>query len=212
MAPKVEPEYDFEDETLLEDDLDEEFDDEIVELAESIGKKKKEYKDLIKERKTMEMAQKHSMEKLINDHKNNLLDLRRKHAKEINNMEDEQSRERMERMKKNKAALNANVLAANESKLEVIHSSNKMYKMMDRKRKLEEDDEDIPECPICMQEMVAKQIYQCSEGHLVCSDCKPKVSNRGCATCRNAEGYISRCRYLENMIKKKTRTSYDEED
>ena len=79
------------------------------------------------------------------------------------------------------------------------------------KRKLEKNDDDddddlTPECPICTEMMTPpKKIYQCPEGHLVCSECKPRLSNNCCATCRSEEGYVSRCRWIEEMIVKKRR-------
>ena len=48
------------------------------------------------------------------------------------------------------------------------------------KRKLEWEESVAPECPLCMVLMTPpKQIYQCPEGHLVCSDCRPQVSRAG---------------------------------
>ena len=61
-----------------------------------------------------------------------------------------------------------------------------------------------PECPLCMVLMTPpKQIYQCPEGHLVCSDCRPQVRDNLCASCRSPQGYSSRCRYIEDIVKKK---------
>ena len=39
------------------------------------------------------------------------------------------------------------------------------------KRPAPEDFDDVPTCPICM-EMLRGEIYQCSDGHIICSDCK----------------------------------------
>merc|ERR1712098_631824 len=78
------------------------------------------------------------------------------------------------------------------------------------KRKVLEEEEDlVPECPVCMVEMLPpKQIFQCLEGHLVCSECKPRIKNTfGCVTCRNKNGYGSRCRYLEDLVQKRMKTS-----
>ena len=52
------------------------------------------------------------------------------------------------------------------------------------KRKLEKNDDDdlTPECPICTEMMTPpRKIYQCPEGHLVCSECKPRLSKSFCA-------------------------------
>lgn len=38
------------------------------------------------------------------------------------------------------------------------------------------------ECPVCYQEMAPpKTIFQCAEGHPVCSSCKPRMNR--CPTC-----------------------------
>jgi len=72
------------------------------------------------------------------------------------------------------------------------------------KRKFQEEEEEAPECPVCMTEMLPpKMIFQCSEGHLVCSDCKPRLE--ACATCRDQNGYIGRNRFAENRIRSKRR-------
>ena len=58
------------------------------------------------------------------------------------------------------------------------------------KRKFQDnEEEDVPECPVCMTAMLPpKMIYQCSEGHLVCSDCKSRLQKKECATCRDKNG------------------------
>lgn len=43
------------------------------------------------------------------------------------------------------------------------------------------------ECPVCY-EYVLPPILQCSNGHLVCSDCRPKLEQ--CPTCRDSLGTI----------------------
>merc|ERR1711864_28391 len=51
------------------------------------------------------------------------------------------------------------------------------------------------ECPICLKTAV-NPIFQCREGHLICSPCVTKVAQ--CAMCRQ-EGPVSiRNRYAEN--------------
>eukprot|EP00493_Phyllostaurus_siculus_P002285 UN02297 len=43
------------------------------------------------------------------------------------------------------------------------------------------------ECPVCF-DYVLPPIYQCSSGHLVCSNCRPKLTL--CPTCRGPLGSI----------------------
>lgn len=45
----------------------------------------------------------------------------------------------------------------------------------------------IFECPVCM-DYVLPPIYQCSNGHLLCSNCRPRLAN--CPTCRGELGNI----------------------
>merc|ERR1712029_1025789 len=57
------------------------------------------------------------------------------------------------------------------------------------------------ECPVCLVDMLPpKWIFQCLEGHLVCSDCRSRANAFGCVTCRNKNGYQSRVRYIEDLV------------
>ncbi|XP_042469060.1 E3 ubiquitin-protein ligase DIS1-like isoform X2 [Zingiber officinale] len=53
---------------------------------------------------------------------------------------------------------------------------------------------ELLECPVCLNAMYPP-IHQCSNGHTLCSGCKPRVHNR-CPTCRHELGNI-RCLALE---------------
>ncbi|RLN16852.1 E3 ubiquitin-protein ligase SINAT3-like [Panicum miliaceum] len=55
---------------------------------------------------------------------------------------------------------------------------------------------DLLECPVCLSAMYPP-IHQCSNGHTLCSGCKPRVHNR-CPTCRHELGNI-RCLALEKV-------------
>lgn len=55
---------------------------------------------------------------------------------------------------------------------------------------------ELLECPVCLNAMYPP-IYQCSNGHTLCSCCKPRVHNR-CPTCRHELGNI-RCLALEKV-------------
>lgn len=48
-----------------------------------------------------------------------------------------------------------------------------------------EDLTSLFECPVCF-EYVLPPIYQCESGHLVCTECRPKLGN--CPTCRGGLG------------------------
>ncbi|MQL80826.1 hypothetical protein Taro_013280 [Colocasia esculenta] len=55
---------------------------------------------------------------------------------------------------------------------------------------------DLLECPVCTNSMYPP-IYQCQNGHTLCSTCKLRVENR-CPTCRQELGDI-RCLALEKL-------------
>ncbi|CAL4914435.1 unnamed protein product [Urochloa decumbens] len=55
---------------------------------------------------------------------------------------------------------------------------------------------ELLECPVCLSAMYPP-IHQCSNGHTLCSGCKPRVHNR-CPTCRHELGNI-RCLALEKV-------------
>ncbi|KAL1206999.1 E3 ubiquitin-protein ligase SINA-like 7 [Cardamine amara subsp. amara] len=56
---------------------------------------------------------------------------------------------------------------------------------------------DILDCPICFEALTIP-IFQCDNGHLVCSSCCPKLSNR-CPTCDSPVGH-NRCRAMETVL------------
>ena len=42
---------------------------------------------------------------------------------------------------------------------------------------------DLPECPVCLEEIKTIPIFECKNGHVICSDCIPKLEK--CPICRN---------------------------
>ena len=42
---------------------------------------------------------------------------------------------------------------------------------------------DLPECPVCLEEIKIIPIFECTNGHVICSDCIPKLQK--CPICRN---------------------------
>ena len=178
----------------------------FIKLAGILGSHKKTLKRLQKKQEKKTRQQTVEMEDMVLRHKESLKALRRRHAREINTMEDDNERERQNKMNANQNELNSISKQLEESKQLISRASKTMFTNM--KRKFEKEDEVVPECPLCMGEMVPpKLIYQCSEGHLVCSECRPKVNHKGCATCRNQDGYSSRCRYLEDLVRKRMHSS-----
>ena len=57
----------------------------------------------------------------------------------------------------------------------------------------------IPECPICMESMKPPlQIFNCSNGHLICSICRPMVNMNKC----HCEAlYVGRATAMEQMVR-----------
>ena len=70
------------------------------------------------------------------------------------------------------------------------------------KRPAPESFDNVPTCPICM-DMLRGEIFQCADGHIICSDCKSKLPggqrSPACPTCRVQLGDI-RNRAMEDMI------------
>ena len=36
---------------------------------------------------------------------------------------------------------------------------------------------DLPKCPVCLEEIRIIPIFECTNGHVICSDCIPKLEN-----------------------------------
>ena len=63
-------------------------------------------------------------------------------------------------------------------------------------RELEEE----LECPVCM-DISRPPIYQCEEGHIICSTCKPLLTN--CPHCaKSYSNPVIRCRFGEKLSEK----------
>ena len=39
------------------------------------------------------------------------------------------------------------------------------------------------DCPVCLENIESKHIFQCNNGHLICKNCIPKLER--CPICRN---------------------------
>jgi len=202
------------------EDEDEELDsevDEIMNLAIITSNERKKERKLQKELEFRKNEANKDMNFFLQQQKDKLRDITRQHAEEIKEMENTLRKKQAEELndlnkvhlqerealkKKSQNGINTINSQLTGSKL----SLEKAKKSMKRKV-LEEEEDLVPECPVCMVEMLPpKQIFQCLEGHLVCSGCKPRLKN-GCVTCRNKNGYGSRCRYLEDLVQKMMKTS-----
>lgn len=66
------------------------------------------------------------------------------------------------------------------------------------------------ECPICL-EITDKEIYQCKNGHMICSSCSSKVNE--CPQCRvnlKVDGALIRNRLAESLVAKMHRCGFAE--
>ena len=62
-------------------------------------------------------------------------------------------------------------------------------------------EEQVPECPACMEMMKPPlQIFNCPNGHLICSICKPKVLGNLCTDCKTP--YAGRANGMEKIVRR----------
>jgi len=204
-----------------EDDIDDE-DDEMMNLANITCKERKKERKLRKELEYRKMEATRDLDMMLLKHKDSLRDLERRHeeerremekalqrkqCRELSKMNFENDQERLAMMIKSQNGINTIKAQLKWSRLSLEKVSKQMYKSMKRKFMEEEEDDLVPECPVCMVDMLPpKQIFQCLEGHLVCSDCRPRANAFGCATCRHKNGYQSRARYIEDLVRKRIKS------
>ena len=62
-----------------------------------------------------------------------------------------------------------------------------------------DDIEDVLECVICLEFPITVPIYQCNNGHVLCSSCHGRVTD--CPTCRGRLGKV-RCLAMEKVLEK----------
>ena len=188
------------------DDDDQDDIDGIMDYFSDIKKHKKEMKRLKREKVLLEQNCKNELDQMIVIHKRLASDLDRKHYEEKMAMRNDHARQRQKLTELNKVKLES-IAAGEKETIQRLKTTRKILNSTIKRKYEREDEEDFaPECPLCMEIMTPpKKIYQCSEGHLVCSVCKPKMQNNICATCRNDNGYNSRCRWIEDNIAKRMR-------
>jgi len=114
--------------------------------------------------------------------------MKRRHAKECEELAKKQ-KEEVERLH--------NQLAKNKRKIDDLEKAMQSRLKFPRGPK-------VPECPVCLEEMIPPtEIFNCRNGHLVCGECKPKVTaggDRMCITCRSGT-YMGRATAVEQMIR-----------
>jgi len=55
-----------------------------------------------------------------------------------------------------------------------------------------------PDCPVCLTSLANKRIYQCSNGHHVCQECKRNPHLKVCPTCR--QKLVGRATNMEQFL------------
>ena len=63
------------------------------------------------------------------------------------------------------------------------------------------------ECPVCIDKIKSGPIYQCTNGHMTCKNCIPKLDR--CPICRSHEIPV-RCLKLEQIVQKLNGTQPDD--
>ena len=181
---------------------DEDDQDGIVEFCNDIKNHKKLLKKLQKEKELNEKASKSEMDQLIHVQKRLASELQSKYRKENMAMSNHHAKQRAQLEDRKRIKLENITRREKEISRKLKISRKELRERI--KRNCENEEDFAPECPLCMEIMTPpKKIYQCSEGHMVCSVCKPKMQNDLCATCRNENGYNSRCRWIEDNIAKR---------
>ena len=73
--------------------------------------------------------------------------------------------------------------------------------MINKRGRAEEVITNIAECPVCLDSMIDKDLFQCTEGHLVCGSCYGRlIAPKKCAKCRG-KMMTSRCTAMELFMK-----------
>ena len=78
-------------------------------------------------------------------------------------------------------------------------SSKKLLSDIEPSEELREIEREL-ECPVCM-DIAKPPIYQCEEGHIICCQCKPLLTNCPHCSKKYSEPAI-RCRFAEKLSDK----------
>ena len=59
----------------------------------------------------------------------------------------------------------------------------------------------VPQCPVCYEEMrPPRLIYNCMNGHLICSECQPSIRENRCIN-RCKSKYTGRATAMEQIVR-----------
>ena len=110
--------------------------------------------------------------------------------------ESEEKQRLVEAEKKATAAVNTWETRFNQTKEEMKMEVSKLEALLQEQS--EQDMREEVECPVCCEEMAPpRTILQCSQGHPVCSSCRPRLAS--CPSCRGA--FMGRAIGMEQLVK-----------
>ena len=122
--------------------------DAIIEIVEEVKSLKKKWKNTKKQRTNLVKKNQYELNAMIQQHKDNLKELRRKYMREINKMESDQEKQRKEQMERNEAEFDSIVVREAEERRSLEEAIRTVRVSL--KRKLEGEESVAPECPVCM--------------------------------------------------------------
>ena len=110
--------------------------------------------------------------------------------------ESEEKQRLVDAEKKATAAVKTMEKKFNQTKEEMKMEVGKLEALLQEQFELDKREE--VECPVCCEEMATpRTIFQCSQGHPVCSSCRPRLVH--CPSCR--EAFMGRAIGMEHVVK-----------
>ena len=107
---------------------------------------------------------------------------------------------------------NRHILLKQETEVNFLKWQNQFWKMRQNARvslswKMDSEgikkylhfNKDILECPVCYATIKQTPIYQCRNGHVVCENCRPRLTT--CPTCRDEPIYLNEIGNLRKLSK-----------
>jgi hypothetical protein len=136
-------------------------------------------------KKSLEVKHKQEIEKLEREYRIKLNESLDKHEKEnIKSCEGWVNIENHKKVLEAELQKRANRFNSSSQGVQPVHPSNPSVSL-------------IPECPVCLDKMKPPlQIFNCSNGHLICSTCRPSVK-----ICYCKAKYVGRATAMEQMVR-----------
>jgi len=178
-----------------------------IEEANDTEKNEKQFNEWLEDRQREDIAD------LKRDHRNACENLEMKQHAEVQQIIDELRIKHKKENSKLKESQNCQMDELVAKHEEEVDENRKNYsKSMKMKQKLQEELQSrlasvlpnptsfIPECYVCLERMKPPlEIMNCNNGHLVCSDCFPKLQVKNCGQCNSAIN--GRATAMEQMVR-----------